>query len=289
MECNVDKRGLGLSQCNKFPALIRGMITTPTNFYFTPEEVADPALMEARLQAAILLGTAERVHVWPNFVSFENISEEAVYEDTPLAYIPVRDGNYRFRFGIKENLCLHTAMYTHRATNGRVFLFDVENQLIGTEDSSGNFYGFTIQVLNTEKIMFSDGSVSSKSPILLALANNKELDSDGALVAASFVNTVDRLTDVLLTLVSAVDREIVVTAEIECDGTPLNGLVLADFVLLDENGDAQTITSVTEADGTYTLAQASQDFVDGTLSLDTPDALSIQAYESNTIDVVITS
>lgn len=284
-DCDVDKKGLGLSQCNKLPALIRSMITTPASFYFTAAQVESATLMEAALQAAILNPEASRVHVWPNFVSFENLSEEAVYEDTPLAYLAVRDGNYRFRFGIKESLCLHTAMYTHRATSGRVFLFDVENQLIGTSDAAGNFYGLTIQMLNSEKLIISDGSVSTKSPILVALSNNKELDADGSIISAPFVNTVNRLTDILLTVVSASDTEIVVRAAVECDNTALNGLVTADFILLDADGASQTISGSSEADGVYTLTGSS--WTSGTLKLAAPADLSVQAYESNIATVTI--
>lgn len=286
MDCNTDKKPLGVTRCNKLPALPKGMIVTPIGFKFTAAQVADAALMEAALQAAILASQATRVNVWPDFISFEDISEDAVYEETPLAYLPVRDGNYRFRFGIKQSLCLHRAMFTHRAASGRVFLFDVENQLVGTTDSDGNFMGFTIQMLHTEKIKISDGSVSTKSPIVLALADNKELDANGALVDASFVNTVDKLTAVELTIVSATSAEIVVDAKLECDGTALNGLVAADFVLLDADGDAQSIASVTEVDGRYTLTPTTT-FVDGALNLDTPDQLSIQAYEAEAVDVTL--
>lgn len=281
--CDVVKKALGLSSCNKLPNMPRTIITTPMNFKATPEEAADPEFW----QDAILAGRANRIFLWPNFITFENISEEAIYEDTPLAYVAVRDGNYRFRFGIKESLCLHKAMFTHRATSGRAFILDIENQLIGTQDADGNFYGFTIQLLNTEKLMFSDGSVSSKSPIVLALANNKELDQDGAMIDGSFVNTLNRLTDVTITVTSADDTDIVAKIEVSCDGTPLSGLILADFVLLDANGDPQNIDSITENDGVYTLTGTGLE--SGTLSLDPPSSLSIQAYESNVATVTIGS
>lgn len=286
MDCNTRKTPLGVTRCNKLPAMPKSMIVTPIGFKFTAAQVASATLMEAALQAAILAGEATRVHCWPNFVSFENISEDAVYEETPLAYLAVRDGNYRFRFSLKESLCLHKSMFTHRANSGRAFLFDVENQLIGTLDSDGNFYGFTIQLLHTEKMVISDGSVSTKSPIVLALADNKELDAEGALVDAPYVNTVDKLTDVELTIVSATSSEIVVDAKITCDGSALNGLVLADFVLLDDAGAAQSIATATEVDGRYTLT-ATTTFADGTLNLDDPDQLSIQAYEAQAVEVTI--
>lgn len=287
LDCNITKKNLGLSKCNKLPSLIKSIITTPSTFKLTPVQLLTETATKTALQNALLTGKANRIYLWPNFVGFENISQEAVYEDNPLAYIPVRDGNYRFKFHIKESLCFHKAMYTHRANSGRAFLFDVENQLIGTQDSDGNFYGLSIQNLNTEKLMFSDGSVSTKSPILLALADNKELDLNGALLDASFINTLTRLTDVTLEVVSASATTIVVKVYVTCDETPVNGLDDADFVVLDNAGAAQTISGVTEDDGTYTLTGSSIDT--GTINLVEAADLTVPGYEATETTLTVGS
>ncbi len=282
--CNVVKENLGLSNCNKLPALIRSIITTPDDFVLTQEQAAD----STQWQDALLANAADRIFLWPNFVGFEDISEKEVYEDTPLAYLSVRDGKYRFRFQIKESLCFHKAMYSHRANNGRAFLFDIENQLIGTLNADGDLQGFSIQLLNTEKMMFSDGKVSTKSAIVLALQNNLELDQSGVLLDASFVNSLKRLTDVTLTIVSAIATKVIVTVAVTCDGTPVNGLVKADFSFVKaSDGSAQTIASSTENDGTYTLNGTG--LVNGTLSLVAPSALSVEGYEGDDVTVTVAS
>ena len=176
MECDVIKKNLGVSRCNKMPEMLVGMITTPNDFVIPAETLADAALLLEYLNDAILAAAGDRIYYWPDFKGFENISQEAVYEDSPLAYLPVRDGNYRFRFMVRENLCLHKAMYTHRSNTGRVIFLDNENQLILSENIDGDGIGFKMQLLHTEKLMFNDGSVASKSPIVVALQNNKELD-----------------------------------------------------------------------------------------------------------------
>lgn len=287
LDCNTTKQNLGLSRCNRLPAQPRSMITTGLDFKLTPVQLASEAAAKLALQNAIVAGYANRIFLWPFFVGFENISEEAVFEDNPLAYMHVRDGNYRFRFMIKESLCLHKRMYTHRANNGRAFIFDVENQLIGTLDSAGNFMGLSVQTLATEKFMLSDGTVSSKSPVVLALSNNLELDLNGGIIQAPFVNTLQRLTDVKLTVVGVpTATTIKVKVLVECDDTPVNGLILADFLLLTTAGAVQTITGLAEVDGLYTLSGTA--FVEGSLTLDPPATLSIQAYEADIvlIDVV---
>jgi hypothetical protein len=279
LDCNTLKQNLGLSRCNRFPAQPRTMITTGPDFKLTPVQLATEASAKAALQAAILAGYANRIYLWPFFVGFENISEEAVFEDNPLAYMHVRDGNYRFRFLIKESLCLHRAMYTHRATNGRAFIYDSENQLIGTRDAEDNFYGFTIQTLTTEKLQISDGTVTSKSPIVLALANNLELDLAGGIIQAPFINTLERLADVKLTIVGAPSATTIkVRVVVECDDTPVNGLIDDDFLLRTDAGVIQNITGVTEVDGEYTLTGTG--LVSGTLTLVAPDVLSVTAYEA---------
>lgn len=281
MDVCLDKKNLGLSKCAKLPALPKSMITTPQDFKATAVEAIDPDFW----QAAILAGKATRIYLWPDFVGFTDNSEAAVYETTPLAVMAVRDGRYNYKFDIKENLCLHKAMFTHRSISGRVFLFDVDNQLLGTTDADGNFMGFRVLLLNTEKLQLSNGTVSTKSPIVVVLADNLELDQNGALLDASFLNTVARLTDVTLTVVpgSISADSLKVTVEVSCDGTPVNGLVLADFVLTKADGTAQTTppTTCVEDDGTYTISKvAGTAWVDGFIDLVSAATLTVPGYES---------
>ena len=283
-DCVVEKENLGLSKCNKFPALIKGIITTPDSFFLTPANAA----LQASWQAALEDVSSERVYLWPWFVGMENLSEEAVYEETPLAYLVVRDGNYRFKFHIKENLCIHRAMYSHRASQGRAFLIDTDNNIVGTLNDAGTqFKGFSIQLLNTEKLMFSDGSVSSKSPLLLALKNNKEMDKDGYIVTLDGINDVVRIVDVALSIGTKTTVSLVVTVTVACDGTKVNGLAKEDFKLLTSAGVVQVITAATEVDGVYSLTKAT-DFVDGTIGLQLAASLSTDPYEAVavTVDIV---
>lgn len=283
MDVCAPKVNLGLAKCAKLPGMFKGMITTPAAFKATPAEATDPTFW----QDALLAPSSTRIYLWPDFVNFTDQSEQAVYENTPLAVMAVRDGRYMFKFEIKENLCLHKAMFSHRAISGRVFFLDDQNQLFGTEDADGNFVGFSIMLLHTEKLMISNGTVSTKSPIYVVLRDNLEVDRDGALVDASFVNNLARLTDVTLTIVgNPTASSLVVDVKVTCDDTAVSGLVLADFSLLTNAGVAQTTppTSVVESGATpgrYTLSKvAGTDWVDGTLDLVIPSALSIEGYES---------
>jgi hypothetical protein len=200
-DCVVVKKNLGKSKCNKLPKYFKCMITTNNDFKLEPADYATPAALQTKLQTAIKAGIASRVYLWPPFSNLDDLSEEAQYFDTPLTVVPIRDGQYRYKPFISKNMCIHKAMFTHRAINeGRVLFFDLDNQLFGTEDADGNIYGFTLALLHTEKLDLSNGSDPTMSPIYVVLADNLEVDRDGVVIDASVVNRLDRLTDVEITL-----------------------------------------------------------------------------------------
>jgi len=283
MSCEDKRKNLGLSKCNKLPSMPRSIITTGSNFKFTPEQCADSAAFKTALEAALLAGKANRIYLWPFFKGIEPMSEEAIREATALGTMKVRDGRYAWKFMVSENLCLHKAMFTHRANSGRAFIYDDKGQLIGTEDASGNFYGFTIDLLDTEKFVFSDGAVATKSPVFLSLMDNLELDQDGAILdrdISKVISTTFRLTDVVLEVSDVTADDFTVKVTQKCDGTEVIGLVAADFSIKKaSDGTAQAKTLVDNGDGTYTLSSATA-FVDGTVELVSPATLSIKGYES---------
>lgn len=283
MEC-LDKKNLGTGNCPQIPGFIKGVIETENAFAATPEEAADPSFW----QDAILAAKGVRIYLWPDLFGVVDQSEAAVYQTTYLGKRSVRAGFYEWLITVSESLCIHKAIFTHKRTNGRVFLIDGANQIIGTIDVDGNYRGFSIQLLNPEKMKFNDGTVVSGSPVDLVLKDNTELDANGVMFDGSFLGSLNRLTDVTITLVSASSTKIVVTVLVTCDGTALSGLALADFKLLNEDGTTHSIASITEGTGaqagTYTLNGTG--FAAGSLSLVTPDMLTIEAYESNSIFVL---
>jgi hypothetical protein len=286
---DTQKKNLGKSKCTKLPKLFKYMITTPDNFFLAAADYADAAALKTAIQNLILNPIATRGYKWPNFSAVEETSEDAQYEDNALGITPIRDGQYRFKPSISKNLCVHQAMFSHRAVNeGRVFLVDLDNQLFGTDDGTGNIYGFSIGLLWTEKLKISNGSDSTKSPLYLVLADNEEIDKNGVLLDGSKLNFVEPLTDVTLTVAGAfVATAFKVDVKQTCDGTPVQGLALADFLLYAADGvTLQTILSVVadaNVPGRYTLTAPTvgpNPFESGTLYLRAPSALTVKAYET---------
>ena len=279
LTCAGDRKNIGVSSCKKRPTQIRGFFSTPSNFTITAQEAATSTAW----QTAMLAAMASRIYLWPFAFAAENDNEDTVYENTSLGTINVRDGRYRWRMSMVENLELHKNMFTHKDFAGRIILIDDRNQLVLTSDDGGTtLKGFDIDLLNPEKLFFNDGTAGTKSPVYISLKDNLQLDLNGFIVdAASFINSLVRLTGVTLSIEGTpTASEIIVKVVSELDQTPILGLVSADFVLLDGAGDPQTISSSTDnEDGTYTLAGTT--LVSGTLNLVAASALSVPGFESN--------
>lgn len=284
--CEEDpKQNLGVSRCNILPQMFAGMITTPLNFSIPAATAAVPATCLAYLQAAVKSGLGVRIYKWPDLSGFEDNSEDAVYEETPLDDILVRDGKYRWRLYIAKSLCLHKAMFTHRGGNQRVLFYDIEGNIFGTELSDGTIAGFTVSLLNVEKLKISDGSVATKSPVYVVLKNSKEVDEAGVLFSGSFYGELVPLTDAELTINPDFATTLTtfhLLVKNACDGDPISGLVLADFAVTTTAGAAQVPTGVTESpagSGNYVIVK-STNFADGFVNLVAASALTVDAYES---------
>jgi hypothetical protein len=283
------KQNLALSQCTEFLQYPKGMITTPDNAKI-PKATIDGgvAAILTYIQAQLLNGINTRWFFWPEFDSTEPIHKEAAYEDTVLSFQPTDEGAYRWRFFISQGMCLHKRMFTHRAKSGRVFIIDKQGKAQGTVFSNGDVAGMKVQLLNTEKIRLTDGgSVSTASPIVVALRDNLEIDRSGVLIN---VNTSElyRIADVTLKQVGVtLAGSIVVDIKTACDSLPVSGFVAADFLLIDDdNGVVHAIATAPEdanIPGRYNLTGAA--FEASKLSLKAASLLSIKAYESDVIAI----
>lgn len=285
IECFLVKKPLGLGNCPIMPGYYKQMITTKKDWFIPAETIAaGNAAILAFVQAAIL---AKDIYVWPQFFNNTPEPEETIYQSTPLGKRKVRDGFYEWLINFSDSLCSHKAMYTHRATQGRIIFIDTDNQWSGTYDSSDNFYGLSVMMLNTEKMTPNTGSEVAMSPVRVTLADNLEFDRDGALLPVSSFNTLNVLTEAKITVLEATDTEVTVFVTVACDGTPLEGLETADFVFLDADGVEQTITATEGEPGVYTLAGTGLE--SGTLDLAEPDVLTVKAYDGTPVAVTIAS
>lgn len=274
------KRNLGLSKC-KLPSMIKGMIEIPSTLEITQANFVSKVWWNSN--AALLATPANRAFLWPWLRGFEDQSEEAQYEQNAHSSMFVRDGNYRFRLQMRESLQLHTAMKTHDSEGGdiSVILIDQANNMIGTLTTDGKVKGFTVDLLHAEKMKFSDGSVSSKSPLYLCLKDNLEMDLYGVMFQSAFLNQLYRIKDLQITILDSDADEINLLVSTLADGIPIPGLVTADFAVKKPDGTANggVIVATDHGDGSYTIAKGLANFVTGKVSLRATDLLTVKPYE----------
>lgn len=100
------------------------------------------------------------------------------------------------------------------------------------------------------------------------------------------INDLEGIFDATLTVVGTpTSTEIIVKATVGCSSNPVNGLLLADFKLLQANGTTQTISAVSEADGVYTLTGTG--FVTGTLETNGVVKQTNAMYEAEATTITI--
>lgn len=276
MECDVKKQNLGLYKCYNLPQMIKGMIWTPDDFRVPVISEDDIAFWQAAIFDPI-----DRIFYWPPFVKFELLSTEAVYEDNPLSLLPVLDGQYRYRAHIRQNMCVHRAMYSHRGSGGRIMLIDTKNNILGTRDANGEFMGVQLAMLHTEKLALNSGTTATTSPIFVVLEDSEEIDQFGDMISGRVLKSIIRIVDVEMKKIAAAAGQITVDVKVKCDGTPVVGLIAADFIVQDPDGTVHAITSVTPDPliaGRYAIAGAGF-LTNSTVTLRTADQLSLDGYE----------
>lgn len=283
VSCANDVLNLGASQCKKIPTLLKGFIKTSSDYTITALLAASATQWQTDIKADI----NARIYLFPQWgKAFEDVSSDQILEETPLGVMDVDPGQHRWKLGFTENLELHKAIYSHRNTEGRIFLIDRENKIIGTSDDDGvTLKGFLLDNLLPEKLKLSDGTISTKTWVGVYLADNTELDKRGFMVDASFVNSLIPLTSVVITIAAAPVPSATAfnfSVASALDGTPIIGLVQADLLFKDAAGDNQdsTIDTVAEPldDGDYVVAGTAM--ATGSLTLVLPSALTLTAFES---------
>ncbi len=270
----------GQSRCNKMPGRIISLIKTPDNFRVPAATVEQgTAAILTYLNTAATASMATRVHKFPEFAGMEPQMKAPTMEDTVYSYLDVDPGAYRWRFQLRENICIHKALYSHKAYSGRVIFIDHEGQLFGTQLSNGDFAGHRINMFFPEMMTLNDGSVATKSPFVVSLRSNLDIDKNGSLIDFEGLDSeIYRLIDTGIEVQNALGTKVTVRVYAECDDTGIEGLVSADFILRNGAGAAQTISSINElGDGVYELNGTG--LVDGTISLTTPALLSVKPYE----------
>jgi hypothetical protein len=285
------RRNIGAnSKLNKLPKLFKYMIIVPDSFELAAADWLTATALKTALNTAIKAAVASRVYLFPPIIKCEEKSQDTTYDDSPLSIEDVYDGQYRFLLHFSKNMFTVKDLASHYYKNeGRAIMVDLENKIYLTEKSNGKLTGASIALLKPEKLDISDGSNSSTSPIYLCLADPSDWNARGRLLdGSSVIRELTPLVDVSITLADgdAFDAAgFKVNVKVESDGTPVSGLVVADFIKLIADGvTTEAILSAAEnanVPGEYNIIPTVT-FADGTLKLRAASTLTVSAYENPT-------
>lgn len=225
----------------------------------------------------------------PVAISTEPTNEGAVYEQTPLGSMWVRDGRQEMKLHINTNMDLHSKIRTINSGvyNNAWYLY-TSGVMAGTKiDGDVKFYPYGLELLRAEYHTDNDGSVGGKTPVFISFADPTEFQDRPMFVKPTAFNPL-RLTalkNAAIEVISASATSIVVDVYIPHIKfglqNPIEGLVAGDFLLTTTAGAAQTISGAVEdslVDGRYTLSGTG--LASGFLDLKESSAMTTQGYSS---------
>lgn len=191
----------------------------------------------------------------PKNLGFTANNKEATYEEIQKMDIPVSGQVYGRKINYKADKCLQAALRSLSAKEWDYLQVDEDGELNVVETSDGFIKGFDLNLVNYEGMTDNDGSVSAKSILYLQFSKigSIEYDSSWNTIDNSQVNWISLNGVEEIKLSKTTDGKIL--AVFGCDeSTPVEGLVTANFRVLDDTGAVVAGATVTEdGEGKYTL------------------------------------
>lgn len=271
------------SSCNKPEGMVKMIILAKEGVSFASDSAATvKANWDALVQSKDILPI-------PVAIMSEPSNEGAVYEQTPLGSMFVRDGRQEMKVSIASNHDLHAKIRSINSGNyTKVFWCYTSGIILGTRTAGEEtIYPFDLELLHAEYRTENDGSVGGKSPIHMTFADPREYQDYPAILAPSWnIFRLQPLTNVALTVVSASATSIVVDAYVPHANAgfkaPVSGLItVGDWLLTTSAGVVETVGGVTEnaqVAGRYTITGTG--YVTGFVNLKTPSTMTTKGFES---------
>lgn len=281
--CTTVLKNTGQSDCNVDVGFDVGHIFVPRG---TEIDTEANAKLLATYQTGIQAVIGTRYFPIPASVKQEFTPDEPVYEALSQgAEQYLYTNTSKDRFFIAANILTPKFVSNMNALNNGIWAcypFTSNGFIRGksTDDTKFLPMNCTIRIEPQRKATDAEGA---HLPYTVRFDDYKDWNENGAIVDPSFNPSTDLegLLDVDIAVTGTPSAsEIIVDLTTNLNGIVVTGLVVADFLILKDNGDAQDPdTSVEDPAGTYTIAATGQ--VDGTISLQIPSAMTTEGYESN--------
>lgn len=226
---------------------------------------------------------AKNVYPLPLFDEIEPAIEDNVEQDLATGVkLFVREGKYGGIGRYQGALCDIARLRTFNNVSGRAFIVTSNGQIWGTSPDGTVFKGFTLSELFFTGLGGTDGSTKRFFSINYQMKNPTEMFDFPAVINPTWSPLdLTGLIGVTVTVVGVpTASELIVNVARDCDGEAVDGLVEADFVILDAVPAAQPTTGFTDNDdGTYTFTFAA-DLETGTVNLAAPTVQTTGGYQA---------
>jgi hypothetical protein len=260
----------------------------PSTFNIATEAAAmTAAAWTAKIKAAL----TSRIYPFPKFFKFVPSQAEYVYAQSDFGdQSPVRPG-YPSGIAHYQNLspCFRRKLASFNDQDWKAYWVTEFGYIRGKSTDGTKFEPLSL-FYNLENDMPAVGDEPRMTPIRIFNKDVAEWNEYGAVIKpiAFDARELAGLLDVTITVVTSAASLVVVDVKASCSDTAIAGLVVTDFVIVDDAGGAEALASATESTtipGRYSLALTAPMGADTYfVNLNTPATMTTLGYESEASD-----
>jgi hypothetical protein len=268
-------------------------IAAPVKPFLTKKDFEYSTEEDANTLATVTTEVADlNVFPLPKIEEFSDNSEEDTKYTSPINSVQttIKKGKTIHNYMFKFDPSLNSRLQSFDGTTMRYYYSDNNDNIIGTSPDGVVFKGFEVLV-NVDKWKDSDGSTPAFISVTITIISNLEREKNVAVFEADYdVQSVNGVNPATLTEKGVSTATTVVVNVISSDnGVPISGLVVANFIFLqDSDGTEETISTAVESltvPGEYTLSATA--FETGTVNLRDTVTIGSELYKGTAIAITI--
>lgn len=219
----------------------------------------------------------------------ENQSEETLYYTSQQDFqYKIYDGKIRFVLRFNYNIEFHQLLSIYSGQYFKGFLYDKNNNLYGVIDST-QIKGFDLDFIDLKKIILGNSQTPAWSELYLEFSDAQEL-LNAVIEKPDWIISKVKNVPLLISDITAPSSDVIkfLVTDTYCE-IPIEGLLEADFTILDNTYGSISFDSFTELGEGYYQIDGDNDYTNGTINIDTLYYNASQEYNLGLIDVTIQS
>lgn len=255
IECGASNvLGTGLKGCKTFFKKTTSLWIFPAGFELdSTEEFGQSYIDQLKAEGNLIVLKGVRTFT-------DNSGDNNVEELEDGTKQVTRLGLYEFACKFVNGLYFHAALTSLSSFgNYDVAFIDRDGNILGTKAASGKFKGFSVGMLQSDRLEWGTDSAGQKEGLMFQLLERSELDSDYIYIQRSQLtynpNKVEGVNEIELSYPSgaAAGTSLTVKAVLKSDGSPFVGLPAANWVVSNDGVTETPTGDDSGTGGTYVL------------------------------------